>query len=224
MRSWCLPAAATTSPEQVLHRLRREHHRRVEGRVVLGHLQVADLREIGAREALEVGVQHDLAELPRAVAAEVEEENAVAVGDERPRFLHADERGHELVGFLLRVLALHRGHDVVGVGPLAEENQLPRELDALPAVVAVHRVVAADDRRDFARADFLQLGLKLGQVMLAAGRRGVAAIEERVDENLVRRDARVLRDLDQRVEMFLAGMDAAVGKQAPEMQRAVARP
>src|SRR5271167_4165180 len=57
---------------QVVHRLRRKHHRRVEGRVVLGHLQVTDLRIIGAIETLEVVVEHDLAQLPRAVAAKVE--------------------------------------------------------------------------------------------------------------------------------------------------------
>jgi hypothetical protein len=35
-------------------------------------------------------------------------------------------------------------------------------------------------------------------------------------------DACVLCDADQRVEMFLVRMDAAVGEQTPEMQRAVA--
>jgi len=55
----------------------------------------------------------------------------------------------------------------------------------------------------------------------AARRRGVAAIEKRVDENVA--NARVLGDFHQRVEMFDVRMDTAVGKQAPEMERAVFR-
>src|SRR5208282_2878024 len=54
----------------------------------------------------------------------------------------------------------------------------------------------------------------------AAGGGRVASVHEGVDVDAP--DAGVLRDPDQGVEMFLVGMDAAVGEEAPEMERAVA--
>ena len=77
---------------------------------------------IGAGKALELGVEHHFAQLPRAIAAKIEEKNAVALGDERPRFLYADQRGHELVGFLDAVFAMHGGDRIIGVGAFAEED------------------------------------------------------------------------------------------------------
>ena len=182
--------------------------------------QVTDLGKVGAHETLEIGVQHHLAQLPRAVAAKVEEENAIALGDERARLLHTDQRGHEFIGLLYAVFVVHRFHHIIRVSAFAEENQLPRLFHALPTVVAIHREVAANHRRDLSCADLLQLGLEHGEIMFAAVGRGVAAVEKCVDENA--RQACILRRADERVEMFLVRVHAAVGKQAPQMQRAVA--
>lgn len=52
---------------------------------------------------------------------------------------------------------------------------------AVPAMVAVHCVVAAGDRRDLADADLLALCLELLEVRLCALRRHIAAVEEGVD-------------------------------------------
>ncbi len=58
--------------------------------------------------------------------------------------------------------------------PVPEHERVERPLRALPALVAVHRVVAADDRRD-------PVGGQLGEIVERRVRRDVAAVGERVD-------------------------------------------
>ena len=89
---------------------------------------------------------------PRAVGAEIHEHDDVAVAHAIAGLPSASRIAvglHELVGFAARVgrgQRLERGSG--GVGRAAVDDQLVRLRHALPALVAVHRVVAADDRRD----------------------------------------------------------------------------
>src|ERR1700738_4140488 len=95
------------------------------------------------------------------------------------------------------------------LGPDAEGHEVVSALDAVPSLVAVHRVVAADDRGEI----LLMLEKSLGGF-----RRGVAGVENSVNITLTRAECE--RRLDQTVEMGLQRMHAAVRQQSREMNRA----
>src|SRR5207249_11353234 len=86
---------------------------------------------------------HDLA---HAVGPVVEAEDAVAGPDaRRPR----DDAGlHELVGLTDFVGTPDRRHRVEGYVAHAVHHRVVGDLGALPALVAVHGVIATDDRGD----------------------------------------------------------------------------
>jgi len=94
------------------------------------------------------------------------------------------------------------------------------EFDALPAVVAIHRVVAADEGSDFADAEFAHFLLELADEVAAAVGRSVAAVHEAVDEDFF--DFPLLGHFEEREEMVDVRMYAAVAEEADEMQLALA--
>jgi hypothetical protein len=117
---------------------------------------------------------------------------------------------NSLVGRPRRRLA--RLGPVLGL-PLHE--QLDRLPGAVPARVAVHRVVAPDDGPDAARARLPRPLRHLGEHVRAARGRGVAAVREGVDDEVL--DPRLGGDLDQRLEVAVGGVHAAVGDEADQV-------
>ena len=91
-------------------------------------------------------------------------------------------------------------------------------LDALPAVVAVHVIVSADDGRDPAHAEVAYALLELTDITRARRGRNVPAVHEAVHVHLF--DVPALRHFEQSVEVRVHGVHAAVGQQADEVQRA----
>ena len=94
--------------------------------------------------------------------------------------------------------------------------------DAVPAVVAVHGVVAAGDGGDLGgslAADLRGARQQLGHIVLRAGGRGVAPIGEGVDVDAAR-PHRVAASPQAGVEVALVGVDAAGADQAAEVQLA----
>ena len=159
----------------------------VQRGVVLGHRREVDLREARAREAVEVRLREGARELARAIRAEVEEEDGVAIlhGAQRPALAVDDHhRLDELVGDVLRVAALHGLHRIAVLRPLAEDDHVPVPPRAIPALVAVHAPVAAahagDGHVGAVRLQRLQQLLQLPQVARPGARRGVAAVHQRV--------------------------------------------
>ena len=127
-----------------------------------------------AREAVEVLLHQRPGELPRAVGPEVEEDDRVAVLHRRA--VADDVRRHQLVAArVVLVAALDGGDRAIAPRSGRVDDRVVRELGALPALVAVHRVVAAMHGRD-RRGD-------LSQELERAARRHVAAIEERVHDD-----------------------------------------
>ena len=96
----------------------------------------------------------------------------------------------------------------VVLGP-AVHQQVVGLLDAVPALVAVHREVAADHAADPAGADLLHPALDVGQVLGAARGRGVAAVGEGVHDEVV--DPPLRGQLDQRLQVAVARVHATVG-------------
>ena len=134
----------------------------------------------------------------------------------------ADEGNDEFVGdaFVVRLFhALHRiGYLPPSPSPL--HHGVERFGNALPAAVAVHGIVAATDRRNLPGVVLAHLLLQLFEVAGAVGGQSIAAIHEGVHEDAI--NAIFFRHPQQRVEMRLIGMHAAVGEQTEQMQAAIA--
>src|SRR6266481_7494809 len=90
------------------------------------------------------------------------------------------------------------------------------QLDALPAIVAVHGVVASDQCRYFADAQFAHFLLQLPNVIASAVRRRVASVHETVHKYFFH--FLLLGHLQQGKQMLNVGMHAAIAEQSEEMQ------
>ena len=205
--------------EDVVEPLRREGRGKPERLVVDGHAGVGEGKPLGAREAVERLLRQRPGDLARAVGPEVEEDHRVAGGDpsDRPAVPHDHHGLDELVGLPRRVRRGDGGHGVTEGPPLPADHRLVRALDAVPPVVAVHRVVPPDDGRHLPGADLGRLRQQGAEVVDPALRRGVPPVEHGMEEHL--RDAALLRHPQQRVKVRVKGVHAAVGEQAHEVQR-----
>ena len=90
------------------------------------------------------------------------------------------------------------------------------QLDAFPAIVAVHGVIAAHDRRNLADAQLAHLLLQLAHVFLPAVRWRVPAIHEAMHKDLF--DLVPLGHLQQDKQVMDVRVHAAIAQQAKKMQ------
>ena len=88
----------------------------------------------------------------------------------------------------------------------------------LPAVVAVHGPVAADDRRDAPHADLLDLRFDLAHIVDARERSGVAPVGEEMDADAVGLESLALRQFEQGVEVFETAVHARIRTDAQQVQ------
>ena len=190
--------------DRVRDHLLLEDDRAVEVVAVAGHG-----REVQAL------LEEPLRELARAVGAEVEVDRGVLRREPR---LRQDDGLHELVGDAARVRGLDGGHRVAGLLPLSLQDRRERPVGPLPALVAVHPVVAAGDGGDAGA-----LGDQLRQVAARRGRRDVAPVGERVDEGALGHPLAPCQ-LEQRPQVVDVRVDAAVGDEPEQVDVAAALP
>ncbi len=192
----------------------RDGHVR-HGGVVLRHADEMEREEsLSALESLKIRVDERMGDFPRAVGPEVEENHRIAGLDAGAPA--ADGGHHELVRDALPVGILHGGQRVRRLHALAVHQGGVGFLHAVPAVVAVHRVIAARHGRNRADADFLHFFQAGGDVLPAGGRRDVAPVEKGVDEDLFA--AALLRQPQQRVQVGVVAVDPAVRQKAHDVQ------
>ena len=164
-------------------------------------------------------------DLAHAVGAKVEADAGIVVADRRQRLaaiVRANERHDEFVGHVFVVGLFHSLHGI-GVGAafgLAIDHRAVSFGDALPAAVAIHGVVAAVDGGDLAGVVLAHLLLQLFEIAGAVGGQRVAAIHEGMDEDAI--DSLLLGHFQQRIEMILTRVHAAIGDQAKQVQLAAA--
>jgi hypothetical protein len=169
------------------HDLRAEHDLDREIGLIGGHGGVEDA--LGRRpggvsvEAGEVGVGEGVGELARPVGAEVAVEHGVAVGDGSVVDAVDHGRDDELVVLPARIAGLDGGHGrrCVEVGDAVDDGVVALA-GPLPALVAIHGVVAAADRGDLrVRMDRGEALLQIRHELDGGSRRSVAAVQEPVD-------------------------------------------
>ena len=131
----------------------------------------------------------------------------------------ADDGGqHELVVFVAAVGGLQRGDGVgggvVGVG---FDDGLPGEFQPVPALVAVHGVIAADDR-GHAHVAFVAQGVQALQAGFGRPRRHVAAVQEGVHGDVGH--AFAAGQFDHGEQVVFVAVHAARRQQAEQVQGA----
>jgi hypothetical protein len=178
---------------------------------------VLGVGEVGPGAA--VLVAEKLSDLTDAVGAVVEEEDGVVVLN--AGLLAVDNNGlDELVG-LAGLVTLSEGCDgVAGLLALACDETLHADLDAVPALVAVHDVVTTDNGRDLAKADLLGEGEQVLQVSLATLGVAVTTVTEEV--NVYLGHTNLLGDLEQRLEVVDVRVHTAVRDETAQVESAIA--
>ncbi len=108
------------------------------------------------------------------------------------------------------VARFHGGHRIDGVLAFSTHDRRERAVGALPAAVAIHRVVAAADRGDPSHG-------KLREIARRRRGRDVTPVGERMDPRALGH-ALDLGHREERTEVVDVGVNAAVGDEPEEMQ------
>ena len=98
------------------------------------------------RRQIDSRFEQALRQLPRPIGTEVEEDRGVFGTEARTPLEH--DRLDELVGHSLLVALANRRDGIHGMRALAGHDRSDCAVGPLPAVVAIHRVVAPADRCD----------------------------------------------------------------------------
>ena len=191
----------------------------LEGGVVRGHRRERERLHIALR-----GLRENARELARAVVAEVEEDDGVAIlnaADGAAGSIRPHDGLHEFIGDAGGVGVFDRLHKILRRRALPVNEEVVGLFDALPALVAVHRVVASDHAREhctLARGG--KLLLKALYEPEAALRIRVAPVHEGMNEYLA--DPFFFSKINKGEEVLEACMHAAVGKESHQMERRIA--
>lgn len=113
----------------------------------------------------------------------------------------------ELIPVVLSTTLVPLPDGLDGVGALlslAQDHALEGDLDSLPALIAVHGPVTADDGGDLANAELFKLADKLLHVSGTRLGIGITAVTEEVDVHLG--DLVLLGSLQQGVQVVLLGV------------------
>ena len=208
--------------ERVLHRLRRIGDGRIGDQVlfVFGERdERGQLERTRPREAGEVAIDEGVSQLARAVGAEIHEHDGIA-GLHLP--VARDDGG--LDGFVVlaaRIGRIERGDRAVEERRVAFGDGLEGKLHAIPALVAVHRVVAAAERGDEGAGHIRAFGLESFERGARAARRRVAAIEEGVHGDA--RHAAARGEVEHGEDVRLVAVHAAGRDEAKQVERAIGR-
>ena len=199
-----------------------ERDRRGDIRIVLGQAHERDPGPTSAIEPIEGIIDDGARDLAGAIGTEVEEHDGIPIFDAAAIERHGLD---ELIGDIGIVRCLHGGDGIARRSErLRAYNGFERLGDTVPTLVAVHRIIAARDACHAHGVLEAVLGdeiLQLLHIALAARRRDVATVHERVHAHIA--DAALHGMLDERIQVLVAGMHAAIGEQAHEVQRGTRR-
>ena len=163
------------------------------GLVVLRHGHKREI--LGPRRIvnfLEAGFHQSPRHFPAAIRAKIEKNHRIVVANHSARgrrlsrfiFRHDHRWQHKFIGDALFVTGAHHRQRISALDfRRAVDDRLVRLAHPLPAIVAVHRVVAAGHRRDLAHSVLAHFLLQCAEKFDPAFRRRVASIHKAVHEN-----------------------------------------
>ena len=89
-------------------------------------------------------------------------------------------------------------------------------LYTLPAIITIHRVIAASHGCNLSNTNLIALLLQLFQELQTGSRRSITAIHKAMHIDILQTVS--LRQLQQGIQMRIVAVHAAIGKQSPQMQ------
>ena len=125
-------------------------------------------------------------DLACTVGAEIEEDDGVAFFDERDGFaVFGDIGGQDkFVRHACVIGSVQRGDRILRLNARSEREHVICLFDAIPVVVAVHRIVSAREGRKLAVAELFHFVEQLLYIVHGRGGRRVTAVQEGVDVSL----------------------------------------
>ena len=218
------PCVRHDFPESVVQSTRIEHRGLMEGCAIVGHGdEVGERGQPVAGKAAEILANKGLGQLSRAVGPEICEQHEIAVFDLGNLAAMVDHGWlYEFVGLAAGIGLIERNQRIGGLEcALAVHNQVEGPLRAVPGLVAVHGVEAATDRRNAAHAELAAADNDLLDGFGRTLRRGISAVEKRVQINLFHPATRGAFDRGE--DMVLVAVHTARREQAEDVQGAPAR-
>ena len=173
------------------------------------------------RADAKAGIHESGGQLPRAVSAEVHEHHRVAIDDRRAFAVFAGDHrgGDELVVLAARIRCRQRrGRIQCAVLGVRVDDRIPGAMQPVPALVAVHRVVAPSDAGDVRIAQRVAGRLQRGETGGGGFRRHVTTVEERMHRNP--RHPGALGKIQHREDVALVAVHATGRQQSQYMQGA----
>jgi len=161
--------------------------------VVLRHGHVKEIcRPFGVKKLVKIGRGQSVGHLSGAVSAEIIKNDRVIIANQADWLcggtvlVHNDNWLHEFIGDVRFVAGVQRGDWISGSRlSFAVHHRAVGKFDAFPAIVAIHRVVAPDQRRDFANTELAHFLLQLLHEIAPTVWRSVAAIDKAVHKNIL---------------------------------------
>ena len=221
------PERGEIRAEAVVHRLRRKSDGQVRELFAVAREahEGREARHTAPRKVGERGVGQRSGQLPRAIGAEIHEDDRVAVLDRRRARAGRDD-GCGADEFVILAAGVGRREPVRGafgrVRRAAIDEEVVRLGEPIPALVAVHRVVAADDRRDARVLVPRAHRLEQRERRRGALRRRVASVEECMHADARRASRR--GELDHRRDLPLVAVHAARRHEAQHVRAWRRRP
>src|SRR5699024_9172935 len=148
---------------------------------VFGQHHEIDVNHFLTREAVEISIYECTSDFARAVSTEVHENQRIAVFHCRIwlTFCTNNGRFHELVVFVASISCLQTSNGSIGLElTLRQSQQVIGFFNAIPTVIAVHRVVTTNDGRYAAFTQRSKFLFKFFQRGFSTARRGVATVKE----------------------------------------------
>ena len=206
--------------EGVSQVIRRERHRCRQLGVILGQADEARQRRATRSEAVERRQYEGRGQLARTIGTEIHEHHRVAIAHRLSAI--NDRGGDELVVLATRIRRLQRGNAARRMLFAARlDHRVPRTLHAVPALVAIHRVIAATHRCDACVAQLLAARLQGQQAGFGRLRWRVATVQERMHRHTCH--PRALGQFQHREDVRFMAVHAAGREQAHHVQGAAAR-
>ena len=190
--------------------------------IIIGEAGIEDLLPRSSVKLVKIILDAEAAgDLTCAVRTEVEEDDGIAVLDGRDRLavFHDYCRNNELVRNALLVRILDRLYAGSRRNAFTQRQRTVCLLNAVPAVVAVHRVISSGDHAKLTDADLIHLVLQLLRKLYTTLGRSITTVKESMYKDLIQPVS--LRHLKQRVHMGVVAVDTAIGQQSVHMQLTV---
>ena len=189
--------------------------------VILCEAYICGLHSLTSVKACKLIVAECPCDLSRAVRPEVKEDNGISVlyCGCRSSVLHYYHGLNELIRLLIVIRRLDAFHRRSSLNTLPSYKRLVSSLHTVPAVVAVHRIVASRNGGHLTHADLLHLCFQLFYILFAGCRGSVTSVQKAMYINFL--DTLPLRQLQKSVNVRIVAVYTTVRYEPHQVQRRI---